>query len=743
MKARRGISIVLCLILFIGTSLSVILVSSANVTLADNNVSDIVSDNVSGSRTKVAETDKIALYYAIDDADNYEIIVEDKRNGYIWSSSFDLEKYSNEKLNNLIISRMKALFDFKYTYTTNRKFTIVSIDYVSHKPEVSIKLTKNGINMLYEFDKLGISIPLKISINENMLIVNIPVEEIKEEGDYHLTSLDLLPFFGASDNKEQGYMFYPDGSGALFRFKNEPINDISRSGFYIYGTDQVNLSLYEENERKGIETAMLPVYGVKKGENAAFLAVITDGEYDTSINIAPSGFSNIHLNRISPEFTYRRKYGDLRDNPNIPDRIETEILMENREVKYFFLANDEADYSGMANTYRNYLIEEEILSRKINENSKIIPMSLDLFMGINEQRILFDKFIQATTFKQSKTILEEVSQLGVDNVHVKLIGWGAKGYGAYPVFLPANKKLGGVKGLKDLVKYTKEKGYLLYLDANFTDANKGEKGFSIRRDAVFEKNGLVASNKHKDKYLLNPITALDRFKNQFILKVKEYGIDGLCLERIGNQLYNDYHEKYPVTRKETAENWQEMLEMADAHLGNCAANGGNMYILNQVNRLFDIPTEDSGNMNTSEAIPFYQMVVHGYIPYSSDPGNLFYDYKTQKLKWIEYGCMPYFKLTYSKSDVLKYTDYNVLFSSYYKDWLATAADTYKEFNEHLGDTWSREMIKHEQLQGNVYKVTYKDGTKIYVNYNQRNILVEGYEVKAVDYLVVDKGGNMR
>jgi len=129
--------------------------------------------------------------------------------------------------------------------------------------------------MLYKFTKLGISITLKIFVEKNMLITNIPVGGIREEGDYHLTSLDLLPFFGSSLNSEHGYMFYPDGCGALFRFKNEPGNDTSRQSYYIYGTDQVDLSAYRENERNGIKAVMLPVFGVKKGDNAAFIAAIT------------------------------------------------------------------------------------------------------------------------------------------------------------------------------------------------------------------------------------------------------------------------------------------------------------------------------------------------------------------------------------------------------------------------------------------------------------------------------------
>jgi len=743
MNAKQWISKLLRVSLRLGIILNILFSTTFfNVAMADN----YITGKYHNGYKKIAETNDVVLYYT---EDNHGISIEDKRNDYIWNSAADYEKYGAGNLNNFMISKITALFDFKYTNIANKKNAIVTVDYTNHKPEVSVEPTGNGLNMLYKFSKLGISISLKISIERNILTIHIPVGEIKEEGDYQIISLDLLPFMGASYNKEQGYMFYPDGCGALFSFTNEPRKYINRSSFYIYGTDSLDLNIYEYNKIKNIKTAMLPVFGVKKGDNAAFLAVIEEGEYDTTVNFTPSGFSNIHLNRISPEFTYRRTYSDLRNDPDITPRIETEMLKADREVKYFFLANDEADYSGMANEYKGYLVEKGDLVKRIGENSsnsnnsKSIPMSLDLFMGIREERILFDKFIQATTFKQGKTILEEFYLHGVDNIHVKLIGWGAKGYGVYPEFFPPNRKLGGVGRLKELAEYTKEKGYLLYLDTNFTDANKDIGGFSVRNDTVHSKNGLIVSNMANNRFLLNPAIALKRFMNQFIPKVKGLGIDGLCFERIGNQLYRDYNKKYPVTREETAKYWQEMLGVTNSQLGNSGVVGGNAYVLKYTNRLFDIPVEDSGNIITNEVIPFYQMVVHGYIPYSSTPGNLFYDYQKQKLKWVEYGCMPYFKLTYCKSDVLKYTDYNSLFSSYYKEWLNIAADTYKEFNERLGELWYEEIVEHEQLQNDVYKVTYETGMKVYINYNQVDVFTEGYKIKALEYLVVDKEGRIR
>jgi hypothetical protein len=126
-----------------------------------------------------------------------------------------------------------------------------------------------------------------------------------------------------------------------------------------------------------------------------------------------------------------------------------------------------------------------------------------------------------------------------------------------------------------------------------------------------------------------------------------------------------------------------------------------------------------------------------------EAGNLTPDLATQKLKWVEYGYMPYFQLTYKSPEVLKYTYYSDLFSSKYDDWIDTAAGIFKEFNARLGGVWSQFMISHEKLVDDVYKVTYENGTCIYVNYKAEPVTVEGNTVKAKDYLVVEKGGKIK
>ncbi len=134
------------------------------------------------------------------------------------------------------------------------------------------------------------------------------------------------------------------------------------------------------------------------------------------------------------------------------------------------------------------------------------------------------------------------------------------------------------------------------------------------------------------------------------------------------------------------------------------------------------------------------MVVHGLIPYSGDPQNLFYDPQLQYLKMVEYGYMTYYQLTMNYSEDLKDTYYNDLFSSSYRNWLDQSVKQYKEMSEKLQPIWSQAMKEHRKLQKDVYEVVYEDGTRLIVNYSPREVKIDHLLVPDKNFIVVPKGG---
>ena len=71
-----------------------------------------------------------------------------------------------------------------------------------------------------EKENISFTIPIEYRLTENGLSVSVPTKEIEEKGGAVISRIRVLPFFGAAGTDADGYMFVPDGSGALINLNN-------------------------------------------------------------------------------------------------------------------------------------------------------------------------------------------------------------------------------------------------------------------------------------------------------------------------------------------------------------------------------------------------------------------------------------------------------------------------------------------------------------------------------------------
>ncbi len=705
-------------------------------------------ENLPYGYKRIAETSSLILYC---NEQMGAIAVENRRSGYIWKSIVDDNVYDITSTNPRWQSQMTSMLILNYVNVDVGEGNLMQACSATDAKVISFDYTDNGITLTYSFDATKIRVTLEVKLEDNTVIYRIPAEKIIEGGDMGVVSVELMPFFGTADHKIDGYMLYPDGSGALTKYANikkRPLKTMEYT-WDVYGPKKVNLIEYEKREKTQKYHAMLPIYGIKNGSNA-ILAAVCQGIEDTSINFSPERFA-VNLNRIFFEFTYRHLYNinlsnitvDGKSVSKIPVgiRVDKEMIKEDREVRMFFLDGEKANYSGMADVYRKYLIENNLI-RKVIGNEDVIPLGLSLFMGIKEERILLDKFISMTSFLNAIEISQEFKKAGVDKLQVMLNGWTKGGHGLYPINWPPDKRLGGKSGLKKYVDYSSNNNIQLFFQNNFIKALAKNGGFSTRKDVVIHGGNTPVTDLEEKQFLLNPSAALRRVLN-LLGSFRDVEETGVAMDGIGAIIYHDYNRTNPSSRVETVRKWIEMMETAQKENRSIAVEGGNQYVLRYADRLYNIPIKSSDYHITDETVPFYQMVVHGMIPYTAEPGNLSSDLTATKLKWIEYGCMPYFELTYQRSVNLKNTEYNILFTSYYLDWLRTATDIYEELNNKLKGLWGQPIITHDKMGENIYRVKYGNDTLVYINYNKRDIICDGYTIEAQNYLVVEKGGTIR
>jgi len=241
-------------------------------------------------------------------------------------------------------------------------------------------------------------------------------------------------------------------------------------------------------------------------------------------------------------------------------------------------------------------------------------------------------------------------------------------------------------------------------------------------------------------YILSPAKLPDYVKG-FSSDYRKLNISGLSLRDMGSELNSDFREKKVINREEAKEIVQDQLDILEEQYPDILSEGGNAFALSYVNHLLYTPDDSSAFNITDESIPFYQMVIHGFIDYAAKPVNLNdrQDATYQLLKSLETGSNIYFKWFHADGSVIKETEFNDLISSNYQIWFDEAVDMHHEMNDLLNEVRTEVIVKHEGIEPGVYQTTYSNGTSFIVNYNETDVKVEGQLVEAKGY-VVNKGG---
>lgn len=702
---------------------------------------EVVSDaRLEGRYELCFASEALELYAA---TDNRSIAVKDRRTGYIWESSVDPDRLSR-KPNKRWSAYISSLFLFDYALITDTKGDIQTGSAAEHVTSVTRTAVPGGFALSFKMDALKLGFTIEFCVNGDALTVTIPEDSIIDGEKNYLVAIDLMPFFGASADTDDGYYLYPNGPGELYRFKDVSLRQNSLKEYVIpyYSPHTVNMADIERNDAEHtLIEAMLPVYGVKIGDSA-FAAVLEEGAAYSALNIAPGGVA-ISLNRIFNTFVYRKSYGVYGSSISIGGGsqvfplavlLDSERYPGDRKMRYIFLAGESADYSGMAGAVRERYIESGMLPEKALGGDKL-PVVLDILGGITEQKLFFTFFKKLTTFDEARQIAEELSGSGVENLIINLRGWGKKGLLGAPANTPASMKLGGKRGLMSLADACNALGVKLFLEVNYVDVYDGNGGYSLASDVARDPNNYMYTNSDKNHYLMSPASALTK-TNELLDYIDGIGVSGITFERVGRLVYSDHHRNHASLADTTIRVWSQMLKNAAKKVGGAAASGGNLYVVKDADILMDIPDRSVSVLFGDETVPFYQMVVHGSVYYTGTQVNLFYDSVMQKLKMIEYGYIPYYELTWVSSRELSGTDYNVLFSSEYEHWKDHITSLSAELSENLGDTYGAYMTRHEKLADGVYKVSYDNGREVYINYTAQAWSADGIIVPGGDYVVI-------
>ncbi len=595
-------------------------------------------------------------------------------------------------------------------------------------------------------------IPLEYVLDGENLLVRVPTDEVEYNKDsYPIYSICLLEYFGAAGEGENGYMLVPDGSGSLIYLNNNKMN-AQAYAIDVYGYDQA-IPVYERTSI--IEQAYLPVFGMKRGDNA-FFSIIESGDALAKVWADISGRQNSY-NIVFSEYILVQNdvldIGDYSGNNTIMV-YQPRVFKGDIKIRYKFLSGKDADYAGMAAYYRSYL-EKQGMERE--EASGSVPFYLEVIGAIDKVRTVLGvplKMIQPlTTYEQTIEIINALLDGGIDNITLKYTGWANGGVDhAVPSSVRLISQLGGRKGFQKLQAFLNEKGIEYFPELGFIMNYRDTlfdsfipmlhaSRYITKEIASVFKFSLATNMQHRARgtfYVISP-SRIPSIVDGMIKGLKKLSVTGLALKDAAKELNSDFKERALVDRQEAREIVKgEISKIKDSGLS-VMVKGGNSYVLPYTDHILDIPEESNQFFLTDESIPFFQMVVRGYISYAGTPINMASDYRKAFLKAIETGSGVYFCFIHEENSIVKQTYYEELYSTEYSMWLDEAKDFYRQANEALGDVQGQTILDHAKIAEGVYKTTFEKGKEIVVNYNDRPVEVDGIKVGAQDFAVVKEG----
>lgn len=696
---------------------------------------DIISQGelkLDGQEMELAATGNLTMKMNTED---YSVQIMDKANGYVWDTA-STEEYHGVKIRNKLLRRgLRQLFQMNIVNKNNESEIVNNI--VAENTVKAMKI-KDGVQLVYYFTDYKIGVSLNLFLEGNTFHVMIPVSSIIEEGDYRIASLDVLPMFGASRPDEDGYFVYPDGCGALYRFGEEKESKPSPFIRDVYSQSTYELDLLKEESTNEIKNISIPAFGIVRGSNA-ILGYITEGDTSSTLRIAPAG-NTYQLERIYPSAVYRKTYRMVMPDGKESMEVETDKRAKNYHVQYRFVYQPKgASYADLAKEARSILQEIKQLPVK---KAKVIQdqLSIQFLMGSIEKTLLYDSYKTMTTYGQAADILKDLKNNTKIDFSTILFGWQKTGFGIAPSQNSPASEIGGKSGETQFFSEINSMGIDGYENMEPIYAQSDSPGYSKRTDLAENAVGIAITDKNQTQFLLRPLKVLADFTGKWSGRFQRNNVKGIALDTVGTMIYDDYNKDFTMTREDTATAWITLAELSRKSAGKTAVQGGNAYMFSATDYLYDIPDQNSNYTLYSESIPFYQMIIHGYLPYtSSTAGNLAYDYEYQKLKWIEYGSIPSFILTKAKTDRLKNTEANQLFTSEYSLYRQKIIDLAKEYQTNLQGILGAELVNHKRT-GDLVKVTYGNGVSILINYGDKPIVAEGIQINPKEYKVKEETG---
>jgi hypothetical protein len=615
-----------------------------------------------------------------------------------------------------------------------------------------------------QFKEFDVEIKVHILVHDTGFEVEIRDHEINGEDSNYINYINIMPFLGSYGGKKKvynpttdewdidrlkprhaGYVFVPDGSGAIIDFKDY---ESSLSGYtgLVYGHDMAKYASDQQMVQSNVplKTPLMPVFGIAYQDlNAAFVSYAKRGAPFMEIISRPNdSFDSYNLTNYTisfPRFLYNGRYSQVFNQAG-----ETFIsAFEERNhfdltLNYEFLAED-TSYIGMAKVYKNYLLDTEQLSLKAPTTLSNIPIRIDFVMSDVKKALIGTEDVVVTTISDVEDILLELADNGIYNINAGLYGYQSGGMTLGSKSKPDySREIGTYDQFKQTISTLNDNGIDVSFAQNVAEIN--DVSMKLTNVANKHYNGrymsLYDSMNHEGVtntlFYARPTKITDYVKSQ-AASIQKLGFNSITYDGYTNLLYSDISKKRDINDTiERYQNVQSFIEQ-DYMINNVTPN---QYLWSYTDRFLQTPMFSSQYIVETETVPFLQLLLNGTMElYTTYVNFSFYEQK-DILKMVDYNTYPAFMLTFDPAYKLQKTNAQDFFSTEYQINEALIHSVYGKVNQALKHVSNATWLNRVEVEPNVFRNTYSNGVSIIINYQSTMINYEGVSIAPQSYIVI-------
>ena len=541
--------------------------------------------------------------------------------------------------------------------------------------------------------------------------LRIPVREIPRDTD----TISVISDWAVAQKGEEGFFLLPTGSLGTFRADNGSLRE-----------QRLPLKVYAMKTPRGCFA------GIVKGLKLEFLPEVSvkNGRYE-----------------VFPRFDIAKMDFDP---------------YEDIVIDYYELKGDKANYNGVAELYRNYLIKSEglvPLAERVKGNPTLKNTAETIYARIKFARCDRRKappeawnkpdykpeMIVDHTFDDAKTIMKNMKDLGMDDVEICFVGWHKDGHdGPFPDLFPVPQEIGGEKKMREAVAYGKSLGYRMTVHTNhhnyyekadrFDDRNVNKNRDGSWRVYTYWPGGKAYNSCFQ--------TVRDRYLPEDIARLKDIGINGtyhvdVTSIRRPTQCCNRLH---PLNKQRMADVQNDIGAMLDREFGGFSSEGLFDHVAKTLDYGLYVRWDKGAKMNkkwsalVDKDVPLNELVLNGIVLSNPYYGTIDAPYPRKQGESLSDVNKPYCTMGTPEKAMLKVIEYGGRPSFYYIDYsdLKPMLGFYKEYQK-VKYLQYYFFVHHEELAPDVFLSRWSNGDEIITNYTDTPFSYKGETVGAVSY----------